>query len=174
MRNFIILLGILLIFATGYWVFKNSERFGFDFSSPEIQDKPIDLAIRKYITSKIVYDIYPQSKVFCSYHTYGTEKDEEHNYTYAYLWVFCEEYYIEGNQPVLGQGVSYPVKLIVEEEDGKFTVQSHEEPEDGENYAKSIRNMFPDKFEDAAINGYKTERFNPNPLDQAKMYFSLN
>lgn len=174
MRNFIILLGVFAVLGVGYWAYQNSAKLGLDLSAPQIQDKPIDLAIKPYLTTYIIPDIYPQSRVFCSYHTYGTQKDNELNYTYAYLWVYCEEYYMENGQLSMGQGISYPIKLTVEEIGGKLDVQSHEEPEDGAGYAQSIKTMFPEKYAEAAISGYDVKRFNPNPEEQARMYFSLN
>lgn len=168
------LIALFLVFGFGFWAYKNSEKLGIDLQVSEIQDKPIDMAIKPYLTSQLVTDIYPQSKVFCSYHTYGTAKDEETMITFAYLWVYCEEYYLQNGQLAMGQGVSYPIKLTIEEKEGKYIVQDREEPLDGEDYAKSIKNMFPAKYAESAIKGYNLGKFNPSPNEQAKMYFSLN
>jgi hypothetical protein len=174
MRNFIILIALLLVVGIGLWAYKNSEKLGLNFRTTEIQDAPIDLLIKKFITSQLVTDIYPQSKVFCSYHTYGTEKEAVHNYTYAYVWAYCEEFYLQNGKLAMGQGISYPIRITFEEIDGELTAQGYDEPISGDGYAQSIRDIFPAKYAAQAIKGYDVKKFSPNPEEQAKMYFSFN
>lgn len=174
MRNFIIILVILAVGGVGYWAYHNSEKLGINISERTFQDNPIDLALKPYLTTQIIKDLYPESKVFCSYHTYGTEKINETKMTAAYLWVYCEEYYLQNGELTMGQGISYPIKVTLEEQNGILGVQGHEEPVDGEEYGLSIQKLFPQKYWEQAIRGYDVSKFNPNPETQAKMYFSLN
>jgi hypothetical protein len=90
---------------------------------------------------------------------------------FAYVWVYCEEYYKEGQSIKMGSGVSMPIKVLMELQNGKLGVQGHEAPEDGGGYAASIKAMFPDKYAAEAIAGFDVDKFSPSPKTQAEEYF---
>jgi len=109
--------------------------------------------------------------VFCSNHLYGFDEDKDSKMISVYVWVYCEEYFKEAQDIKMGSGVSYPIKVAMEIQKGTLGIQGIEVPQDGEGYASSIRDMFPDQYETEAINGFDVALLYPTPKQQAGEYF---
>jgi hypothetical protein len=110
-------------------------------------------------------------QVFCTHHLYGYDEEKGTNMVKAYVWAYCEEYYLENGQLKMGSGVSEPVLVTLELENGALMVKSHQEPRDGELFAPSIREMFPANYAEEAIQGYPVEQLKPSPEEKASAYF---
>ena len=111
-------------------------------------------------------------KVFCAYHLYGFDEDKSTNMVKAYVWAYCEEYYQQNGQLTMGSGVSEPVLVTLELQNGVLGVQGHQEPGNGSLYASSIKEMFPEKYFNEVIKGYQVDQFKPSPKEQAEEYYA--
>lgn len=87
-------------------------------------------------------------KMFIDYNGFGITEDE--NYRYAYMWIAEESYYVVDNMIISGSGSSMPYKFTFELNDNK--VVKYEIPKDGNEYASSIKEMYPDDIENKVIN----------------------
>jgi len=111
-------------------------------------------------------------KVFCSHHLYGYDEEKPAGLVKAYVWAYCEEYYLENGKLKMGSGVSEPVLVTLELENGALMVKNHQPPRDGELYAPSIREMFPANYADEAIAGYPVNQLKPSPQEQAQAFYN--
>jgi hypothetical protein len=111
-------------------------------------------------------------KVFCSSHLYGFDENKSTNMVQAYVWAYCEEYFQENGQIKMGSGVSEPVLVTLELQNGILGVQGHQEPGNGSLYAPSIKEMFPEKYYNEVIKGYLVAQFKPSPKEQAEEYYA--
>ena len=87
-------------------------------------------------------------KMFIDYNGFGITEDD--NYRYAYMWIAEESYYVVDNKIISGSGSSMPYKFTFELNDNK--VVKYEIPKDGNEYASSIKEMYPDDIENKVIN----------------------
>ena len=87
-------------------------------------------------------------KMFIDYNGFGITEDD--NYRYAYMWISEESYYVVDNKIISGSGSSMPYKFTFELNDNK--VVKYEIPKDGNEYASSIKEMYPDDIENKVIN----------------------
>ena len=85
--------------------------------------------------------------LFICYQCFGTTEDDK--YKYAYMAIVKDSYYVSNEKLYNGSGNSLIYKFSF---DKNNKVLKYEIPEDGENYASSIRRLFPDEIEDMAIN----------------------
>lgn len=111
-------------------------------------------------------------KVFCSHHLYGYDEEKSTGLVKTYVWAYCEEYYLDNGQLKMGSGVSEPVLVTLELENGALMVKSHQPPRDGELYAPSIREMFPANYAEEAIAGYPVKQLKPSPQEQAQAFYN--
>ena len=111
-------------------------------------------------------------QVFCAHHLYGFDEDKENNLVKTYVWAYCEEYYQENGQLKMGFGVSEPVLVTMELKDGALVAKSYKEPGNGSLYAFSIKEMFPEKYTQDAINGFSVDQLKPSPKEQAEEYYA--
>lgn len=131
----------------------------------------INEALAKYLPENLLEPSY-EGKVFCANHLYGYDEDQTTNLVKAYVWAYCEEYYQENGQLKMGSGVSEPVLVTLELQNGLLGVQGHREPGNGSLYAPSIKEMFPEDYASQAIKGYSVDQFEPSPLEQAEAYYA--
>lgn len=83
-------------------------------------------------------------EVFCAHEVFGGEK---RGITITeYLWVMCQEYYLENDNLKEGTGSSLPVALILQKEEDIYKVINHKTPRDGNYYSQDIREIFPEKY----------------------------
>jgi len=110
-------------------------------------------------------------QVFCAHYLYGFDENKENNLVKVYVWAYCEEYYQENGQLKMGFGVSEPVLVTMEAKDGALVAKSYKEPGNGSLYAPSIKEMFPEKYTQDAINGFSVDQLKPSPKEQAEAYY---
>ena len=70
-----------------------------------------------------------------------------------FLWVFCIEYQLDGDEIVEMSGSSGPVWLDYPNELSYFDIQrfTHKSPGDGASYSKDIRMIFPKNIQDKIL-----------------------
>jgi len=147
---------------------------------PTIAESPIaPLPISEALINEQLENYLPQvletnygGKVFCNHHLYGYDEEKPAGLVSAYVWAYCEEYYLENGQLKMGSGVSEPVLVTLELQNGALTVKSHQPPRDGELYAPSIREMFPTNYAEEAIAGYPVGQLKPSPQEQAQSFYN--
>lgn len=167
MKNNIVLIILLFSLAFGFYIYKVKSN---NIIESVNQNETEETIIEKYISNNLLKPEFG-GKVFCVFHNYSLEKNEtENNY---YLWIYCEEYYKKDNKVLMGSGVSMPVKLETKKVNGAIEILNYQKPQDGEDYAKSIKEMFPDKFENLAINGFDITQFPVSPKQKADIYFGI-
>ncbi len=79
---------------------------------------------------------------FADYEGFGITEDDD--YKYAYMWIFDESFYVnDKNHITVGTGGSMPYKFFFDKTTN--AVIKYETPQDGTNYAPSIKTIFPGK-----------------------------
>lgn len=180
--NKLFLIASAILFGIGAtYAFKNREQIGSQFGQTEksatttgqaslINLESINEAVDTYLPKRIII-ADSGAHVFCSKHLYGYEESKNSAQVLAYLWTYCEEYFLKDEAVTMGQGVSFPIKIFLKIQNGKLVATSHEEPLDGEGYANSIHKMFPEGYAVEAIRGYDINKFKPSPEEQAKTFY---
>jgi hypothetical protein len=166
MKNKIIFVILLAFALVGFVILKNKNN---------LNQKPLtneslsaDALIEEYLNTHILEPGYG-GKVFCVFHKYGSEeKDNQISY---YLWTYCEEYYKKGQEILMGAGVSMPVRLNAIKNGNQIQITDFKQPIDGEDYPKSIREMFPEKYSTDAINGFNVTNFSETPKEKANLFY---
>jgi hypothetical protein len=72
--------------------------------------------------------------------------DQTENRLTLYLWTLCSELYVADGKIKEGGGVSEPLVLILEKQNGNYTVVDHKQPESGASYAQSAQALFPEEY----------------------------
>ena len=86
-------------------------------------------------------------QLFIKYDGFNVAKED--NYIVAYMWILEQSYYVDNNELVEGTGSSMFYKFIFDND----KVKEYKLPEDGEEYASSIRKMcFDDSLANKVIN----------------------
>lgn len=79
---------------------------------------------------------------FADYKGFGIAEDDD--YKYAYMWILDESFYVDNKDQIqVGTGGSMPYKFFFDKNTN--AVIKYETPQDGTNYAPSIKRMFPGK-----------------------------
>jgi hypothetical protein len=167
MKNKLIVLIIIILLISGFVVYKNKKNI--NQTSLVKESSSEDLQIEEYLDTNILNPEYG-GKIFCVFHKYGSK--EINNKISYYLWTYCEEYYKKGNQILMGSGVSMPVRLNIEKDGNNLKIIGFNKPTDGEEYAKSIKEMFPEKYSSDAINGFDVTIFPKSPKEKADQYYN--
>jgi len=109
----------------------------------------IDDVISKYLEQQFAFKAI-DGVVFEAHELYGVEKKD--GKTYAYIWSVQQEYkYIDGKLEN-GAGLSIPLVLIMStDENNNYTVLEYKAPKDGEQYAASIKEMFPKEYHEKIL-----------------------
>ncbi len=134
------------------------------------QAKGLDKAISDYIINKTAYKAIGGT-VFEAHELYGTE--EKQGGIVAYVWSYQQEYLSEKGVLQKGAASSTPMVLILNRDTNeKYTVKEHKTPQDGGNYTSSVKQLFPEKYQEMIM-----IRSNVNTLEQivrqkAENYFS--
>jgi hypothetical protein len=111
--------------------------------SPAPIQSPLDSSFDDSITSYLVEQVGITGfggKVFCAFEYLDSEKDPAGN---IYVWALCQEYYLEGGAITAGSGISLPVALETQDENGQFQIIAHRVPGDGSYYGPDVREIFP-------------------------------
>jgi len=137
---------------------------------PPVSEALINEQLENYLPQ--VLETNYNGQVFCAYHLYGYDEEKATNMVKAYVWAYCEEYYLDNGQLKMGSGVSEPLMVLLELQNGALMVKNHQPPRDGELYAPSIREMFPANYADEAIAGYPVDQLKPSPQEQAQAFYN--
>lgn len=116
---------------------------------------------------------------FADYQGYDITEDD--TYKYAYMWIFDESFYVNDKDHItLGTGGSMPYKFFFDKTTD--AVVKYETPQDGINYAPSIKRMFPGKvaremlkissFDDTKLMSEVKEYY--NYLSDTEIYYGLD
>ncbi|MGC8757373.1 MAG: hypothetical protein ACP5QX_02835 [Caldisericaceae bacterium] len=163
-RALIGILLVLVVLIAGIFLWKapvrviNPENTS---NQPELPEGIDERSIRDYLQENIVSPAFG-GKVFCAYDLFGSEtkNDEVH----IYLWTLCTEYYLKDGKLTERSGVSMPVVLIAPQTCQGYKITRHKEPMLGSLYAKSIKELFPEKYYNFIFLG-STEEYNKRASD---------
>lgn len=111
--------------------------------------------------------------VFCGNHLYGYKEEPDINNISIFVWAYCEEYYLDDTNLMMGSGISEPMKLTIKNNNNNLEVVNHFVPKDGSLYNSSIGEMFPGEYQKEALAGFDVSLLFPSPKDQARQYFSI-
>jgi len=152
------------------------ENPGNTSNQPELPEGIDEGSIRDYLQNNIVSPSFC-GKVFCAYDLFGSEIKD--NKIYVYLWTLCMEYCLKDGKLIKGSGVSMPVVLIASQIQQGYKITEHKEPMNGSFYAKSIKELFPEKYYKYIFSD-NTEEYNQradrllNDTEiQAEIYYNL-
>ena len=115
-------------------------------------------------------------KIFCAYELYGNEIKNER--VYIYLWIHCMEYYFDQKELKRGSGISIPIVLIGLPLREDYKIIDHKRPMSGEDWGRSIKETFPEKYQKDLHPGAKEYNRRADSLskvaeEKAKMYYKL-
>lgn len=100
------------------------------------------------------YDI-SDFKVFTNIQKLGIK--QKRNQFYVYVWAEVQSYYVQDNQLVGNSGNAGPRKIVIENDE----VVDYIKPEDGTEYAESVKKIFPkdirDKMENLSFDNQKMQ-----------------
>lgn len=176
---------ILVVFAgviigLYYFVFSKEDWNVNPSSSVELSDDQIYLKqLTHQEVNKVVFNALPgeifqselKGKVFCANHLYGYVTDADQNLVYAYIYAHCEEYILEGEDIVLGKGISVPLRILFKYKNDNLIFDSISLPKDGSDYVKSINEIFPEKYTGDVLTPIDTSTLVPSPKTQADNYY---
>ncbi|UCG42958.1 MAG: hypothetical protein JSU73_14055 [candidate division WOR-3 bacterium] len=120
-----------------------SELWPMEKVSPEIPGRP---GLKDAILSYLDHGAQLQGvgPVFSAYQLLGTEQKADS--VIVYLWAASSEWSQQADSLVLSSGISAPIVLVALHSGGGYQVFSHRMPEEGEDYAESVRQLFPSEF----------------------------
>jgi beta-lactamase regulating signal transducer with metallopeptidase domain len=97
------------------------------------------------------------------------------NKTSVYMWVLYQEYNLQNGEVYVVSGSHIPMKITVEKIDGNYKLVEYFEPGDGTKFEKDIRENFPLRLQEDALNSQKYVKKQLNACDKmAKEYFEEN
>ncbi|HEY9059886.1 MAG TPA: hypothetical protein VIO64_05180 [Pseudobacteroides sp.] len=129
----------------------------------------IDDAISTYLEQKFDFKAIG-GVVFEAHELYGHEiKDSK---TYAYIWSVQQEYKYTDGKLENGAGLSIPLVLIMSvDRDNKYTVLDYKAPKDGEQYASSIKELFPKEYQEKILTRTNSAELEEIVKQKAQNYF---
>jgi hypothetical protein len=97
------------------------------------------------------------------------------NKTSVYMWVLYQEYNLQNGEIYVVSGSHIPTKITAEKVDGNYKLVEYFEPGDGTKFENDIRENFPLRLQENALNSQKYVRKQLNACDKmAKEYFEEN
>lgn len=79
-------------------------------------------------------------EAYCAYEYLNADQGGDGE---IYIWVLCQEFYLDQGSVVEGSGISLPVALQTEEKNDQLEVIGHLVPRDGTYYGPDVRTIFP-------------------------------
>ncbi|KNY28295.1 hypothetical protein [Pseudobacteroides cellulosolvens] len=129
----------------------------------------IDDVISKYLEQKFDFKAIG-GVVFEAHELYGVEKKDDK--TYAYIWSVQQEYKYTDGKLENGAGLSIPLVLVMNaDRDNKYTVLEYKAPKDGEQYASSIKEMFPKEYHEKILTRTNSAELEEIVKQKAQNYF---
>jgi hypothetical protein len=100
-------------------------------------------SIREYLSAHVASTGFG-GEPYCAYEVLDAEQNDEA--IALYLWVVCQEYYLEQQAYRQGTGASLPAALVVHTRNESIQVVGHRVPRDGALYAEDMPVIFSEKF----------------------------
>jgi hypothetical protein len=101
---------------------------------------------------------------------------------FIYLWILCQEYYLNQETLSEGTGLSLPVSLQLQDQNGHYIIIDHFTPRDGSYYGPDVKRLFPEntwdlifpEYQDAVSKyNYRSSQLNQDVKRQAMSYFDV-
>ncbi|MEA1887498.1 MAG: hypothetical protein U9N72_09850 [Bacteroidota bacterium] len=152
---------------------KTREQTGIkDSKTEEILDTILLRQTIKHYLENSDQNPSPEGKIFASYHVLGINSN--HDTINAFIWAYIMDYSPGISGPTENTGLSLPVKITLLRSNEKFHVHETEYPEEGENYAESVRDIFPAQFHEWIWGSEKYETIQllkEDVLEEATAYY---
>lgn len=152
---------------------KTREQTGIkDSKTEEILDTVLlRQSIKHYLENNFLKSA-PEGKTFAAHHILGINSN--HDTINASIWAYIMDYSPGISGPTENTGLSLPVKITMLRTNRKFHIRETEYPEEGENYAESVRNIFPPQFQEWIWGSEKYETIQllkEDVLEEATAYY---
>ena len=161
----LILLGVILYMTTERTVSNREDLY------EKIEEYLVSLEEPHYSLetkeSTPNYDI-SDFKVFTDIQKLGIK--QKGNQFYVYVWAKVYSYYVEDHQLEVNSGYSAPCKFIIENDDVIDCIM----PEDGERYAESIKEIFPEDIREKMKNLDSDNQTIKKEVDEYYAYLNEN
>ena len=144
-------------------------------SGPAIDHETLHKALLEYIKTDMTNFAkvtHPDGELFAEFYLLGQADDPPG--TKCYLWVYCQEYYPEGNSINEGMGVSCPVALNIVASDNGYRITGHQAPRDGSLYSKDMNLIFPEELHEYRPGNEEIEIISKVIKKQAEAYFKVS
>jgi hypothetical protein len=167
---FLMLMAASLIGCQSIMSENNSQK---KLTEPDLQVEEIE----SYFVTHLGEAAYG-GQVFCAYDRLATEQNDQH--TTDYLWLLCQEFYQEEQQLKEGTGISLPVALTYENQEGNWRILGHQNPRDGSHHGEDIKVIFPRNIwglispssnEEISAHNNRVDRLQNATFESAKAYF---
>jgi len=112
---------------------------------------------------------YPDGDIFIAYYVMGDEADGDT--IKSYLFVHCQEYYLDRGQLAEGSGVAFPIALKIKIEQDTYKITDHEVPRDGEIFEDDVRRIIPEKYRANKAQKRDNRILSEEVMKEAKDYF---
>ena len=139
----LILLGVILYMTTERTVSNREDLYEKIEEYLVSLEEPHDSLETKESTPN--YDI-SDFKVFTDIQKLGIK--QKGNQFYVYVWAKVYSYYVEDHQLEVNSGYSAPCKFVIKNDEVTDCIM----PEDGERYAESIKEIFPEDIREKMEN----------------------
>ncbi|MGI6119894.1 MAG: hypothetical protein ACOYIB_04865 [Desulfosporosinus sp.] len=135
------------------------------------QEESLNQVISDYI-KKIAFKSIGGT-VFEAHELYGTE--DKDGKTFVYLWSYQQEFASENGELVRGAGLSVPMVLVLNKDgNGNYTVLEYKVPQDGERYASSVKQLFPEKYQEKILLQTNVNTLSQIVRQKAENYFNTS
>ena len=114
-------------------------------------------------------NLIKNEKWFVNMEILGTKRVK--NNVYVYALVDGDSYYLEKGKIIQESGFSIPYRFTINEQNKEIKVLKEEIPEDGEDYGKSLKKLFPLKVRIRLNGNYNLQAKNRK---EAEEYFKIN
>ena len=139
----LILLGVILYMTTEKTVTDREDLYGkAEEYLVSLEEPHYSLETKESMPN---YDI-SDFKVFTDIEQLGIK--QKGNQFYVYVWAKVYSYYVQDNQLEVNSGYSAPRKLIIKNDEVTDCIM----PEDGERYAESVKEIFPEDIREKMEN----------------------
>ena len=132
--------------------------------------------INDYLIENIGFTSH-DGNIFCAFTPLNSEQGEN---GYIYLWVLCQEYYLDQEILTKGGGISVPVSLQIQNKNEHFEIIEHGEPRSGSYYGPDVERLFPKTTwsqihrtnqEDIYKHNYRISLLEKDIVNQAESYY---
>ena len=147
---------LILVVAGGIFLFSSSpensnqapEKSNPEETGPKEQDKitpekELEIKVMDHLESSVLEPEAEQGRIFADYHQFGQAGNK------VFIWGYIAEYQQEKGELKLGSALSNPMVITVDEDQ---KIQDHWQPRDGAEYTDSIKEKFPSKYQEDALN----------------------